>query len=134
MRDAVEFRYSGPVTGQARPRFSRATGRPYERREMREYKSAIAGAWSAACGGPPLEGPVAVEVHAYRPLPEGRPARAAGEPWTCRPDADNVAKAVLDALNGLAWRDDSQVVSLAVRKHDRERGQAEGLLVRVGRP
>lgn len=33
-----------------------------------------------------------------------------------RPDLDNVAKAVLDALNGLAYQDDSQIVSLTVSK------------------
>ena len=30
-----------------------------------------------------------------------------------RPDLDNVIKAVMDALNGLAWRDDSQVIGYA---------------------
>ena len=29
---------------------------------------------------------------------------------------DNVAKAVLDAINGVAWHDDSQVAELIVRK------------------
>ncbi len=35
---------------------------------------------------------------------------------TMRPDADNIAKAVLDALNELAYEDDAQVVSLIVWK------------------
>lgn len=34
-----------------------------------------------------------------------------------RRDADNVGKAVLDALNGIAWKDDSQVEMLAVWRH-----------------
>ena len=37
-------------------------------------------------------------------------------PKTTRPDVDNYAKCVLDALNGLAYRDDSQVVDLHVVK------------------
>ncbi len=38
-----------------------------------------------------------------------------------RPDLDNLAKAVLDAGNGLIWRDDSQVTTLATSKrwHDK---------------
>ena len=36
---------------------------------------------------------------------------------TKKPDCDNIAKIVLDALNGIAYYDDSQVVSLVVRKH-----------------
>lgn len=31
-------------------------------------------------------------------------------------DADNIGKAVLDALNGIAWADDDQVTDLRVRK------------------
>lgn len=35
---------------------------------------------------------------------------------TKKPDTDNLAKICLDALNGLAYKDDSQVVSLAISK------------------
>ncbi|WP_181435906.1 RusA family crossover junction endodeoxyribonuclease [Curtobacterium sp. MCSS17_006] len=34
-----------------------------------------------------------------------------------RVDCDNLAKVPLDALNGLAWADDSQIVSLIISKH-----------------
>ena len=33
-----------------------------------------------------------------------------------KPDADNIAKIILDALNGLAYKDDSQVSLLLVQK------------------
>lgn len=33
-----------------------------------------------------------------------------------KPDTDNIAKIILDSLNGLAYKDDSQVVDLNVRK------------------
>ena len=33
-----------------------------------------------------------------------------------KPDVDNVAKIILDALNGIAYRDDKQVVELYVKK------------------
>lgn len=33
-----------------------------------------------------------------------------------RPDIDNLEKAVLDALNGVAWRDDTQVACVAKEK------------------
>ena len=35
---------------------------------------------------------------------------------TVKPDLDNIAKIVADALNGLAYRDDSCIVDLVVRK------------------
>ena len=34
-----------------------------------------------------------------------------------KPDLDNIAKIVLDSLNGLAYKDDRQVVSLKIEKH-----------------
>ena len=35
---------------------------------------------------------------------------------TVKPDLDNLTKAVLDALNDVAWYDDSQIVQLNVSK------------------
>lgn len=42
---------------------------------------------------------------------------------TKKPDADNIAKLVLDALNGIAFDDDSQVTELIVRKHYESEGK-----------
>lgn len=67
-------------------------------------------------------GPVRVTIRASLPLPKSRPKRVESEPCTVKPDIDNVAKAVLDALNGIAYEDDSQVVDLRVTKEDRTRG------------
>ena len=36
--------------------------------------------------------------------------------YTKKPDADNIAKAILDSLNGLVYKDDSQVSALLVLK------------------
>lgn len=43
-----------------------------------------------------------------RPMPQ--------VPHTKRPDGDNLAKAVLDSLLGLAWVDDAQVYDLTIKK------------------
>ena len=66
-------------------------------------------------GTKPREGEVWLEVHVRRPAKRG--------------DLDNSLKVLLDALKGIAFVDDSQVVELhAYRMDDRE---APGVTVRV---
>lgn len=66
--------------------------------------------------------PVAVSIEAYFKIPKSTPKKKAEDMknWlilpTKKPDADNIAKVICDALNGVAWHDDSQVVSLEVNK------------------
>lgn len=50
---------------------------------------------------------------------------------TARPDIDNLVKAVTDALNGILWKDDSQIVSLSAEKRYGESGRIT-LLVAKG--
>ena len=42
-----------------------------------------------------------------------------------KPDIDNIAKAVLDALNSVAYRDDTQIVELQIRKQYSEKPRLE---------
>lgn len=52
----------------------------------------------------------------FYPTPDPQTLRAR-TPHIKRPDADNVAKAILDALNGHAYNDDSAIALLMVRKY-----------------
>lgn len=51
-----------------------------------------------------------------------------GAGYTHKPDSDNIAKIVLDALNGLAYKDDSQITALLVFK---EYGEQAKVIVEV---
>lgn len=42
-----------------------------------------------------------------------------------KPDLDNLLKAILDALNGLAWYDDAQIVSITMDKEYSEEPHIE---------
>ncbi len=44
---------------------------------------------------------------------------------TKKPDADNIAKAILDSLNGYAYKDDSQITALEVLKNYAEENKIE---------
>ena len=65
--------------------------------------------------------PLRATVTAFFTVPKSTSKKKAaaldGTPHTKRPDADNLAKAILDALNVHAYNDDSAVSSLTVRKY-----------------
>ena len=109
----------GPLHGKGRPRF--AGGHAYTPEATRRYEGEIQAAWLLA-GGKKLEGPVALEIVAHQALPKRaskamRKAAENGAIWPIRkPDIDNVIKLAMDALNGLAYHDDTQVVMLDARK------------------
>lgn len=124
----VTFTYIGKVRGQGRPRFGR--GHTYEKKEDTAYKSALRRAYMEQCAAHFHDNPISVTVDVMRALPKSKQGRSmlarllaafgiCGEPDTYKPDADNLAKAVLDALNCVAYADDSQVVILTVRKYPR---------------
>jgi Holliday junction resolvase RusA-like endonuclease len=65
--------------------------------------------------------PVAVAITFRFPRPKGHYGvrgllPSAPAQMTGRPDIDKLVRAVLDALTGIVWRDDAQVVVLDVRK------------------
>jgi Holliday junction resolvase RusA-like endonuclease len=79
-----------------------------------------------------LQGPLCVKIRAFMQTPQAiakhkskGPAAEMGDlrPLT-KPDVDNFAK-VIDALNGIVWRDDSQVVELTVSKFYSSRPRLE---------
>lgn len=87
------------------------------------YEGLIALAGEKAMDGrEPLLGPLAITVFANFQLPK-KPSKArlakaaAGQDYhTARPDGDNVLKAAGDGLNGIVWRDDSQIASAQIVK------------------
>lgn len=126
------------AAGKQRHRLDRRNARMYTPTETLRAERAIATACREAmaeAGIQPLpfgpHEPVILNVDAYRPLPESRPKRVRSEPDTYKPDGDNEGKLVMDALNGLVWADDAQVVDLHVVKHPRVRGQAERMDISI---
>ena len=121
----IEFTVPGAPAGKGRPRVARFAGRSrlYTPAATVAYENRVAHAGMQAMAGRPLlDGPVDVTLLIDCPVPASwskrKQAQAlAGEIRpTTKPDVDNVLKAVADGLNGVVWRDDVQVVSVAMRK------------------
>ena len=111
-----------------RPRVTRFG--TYNKREYTDYKEAIRLAWVAKHKGPPVDGPVAMQVEFLFSKPKSWSKKKKEEAkWhTSKPDIDNLLKSVKDALNGVAYKDDSQVCMVNMRK---SRAERDCLIVRV---
>jgi Holliday junction resolvase RusA-like endonuclease len=115
----VTFTVPGVPIAQPRQRYTR-TGINYtpSQHPVQQWKARVVFAWHDL-HQEPLAGPVRLEVYFEMP----RPKKYLAKKWlgvllwhVKRPDADNLIKAIKDALNGLAWHDDSQVCQLYVEK------------------
>jgi Holliday junction resolvase RusA-like endonuclease len=133
--NTITFTVPGTPKGQPRPRFARvgAFVRTYETKDASSNKQNIA-AWALSAGVKPAAGPVTVTISAYLPRPQ-RLCRKKDSPdplpATCKPDWDNIGKAVCDALNGVAYADDSQVVIGHVRKYYHAVGEVPCMVITI---
>lgn len=112
----IEFMIPGKPRGKGRPRFSR-TGHAYTDEDTREYEKLV----KMMCPKEEIfTQPVSVTVTAVMPVPKKTPEAHREQllygPYPHKPDCDNVAKIILDALNGVLWQDDAIVCQLKVLK------------------
>ena len=117
------FEVPGEPRGKGRPRFTK-DGHAYTDSETRAYEKKIVAYYRQTFGGFrwPDDAFVSVEVTAHYPIPKSATKSALSAMQDGRllpsrkPDIDNVLKIVLDALNGVAYKDDSRVVRVSASK------------------
>ena len=100
---------------KGRPRYTRQ-GRCYTPKKTLEAEQVVKLFVAAQVGNCQLEGPLALELLSIFPIPASwskkkKSAAVKGDikPEN-KPDFDNVLKLYCDALNGLLWQDDKQIV------------------------
>lgn len=109
---SIKFTVYGKPQGKARPRFTRQ-GRVYTPTNTVDYETQIRQAYVAA--GVQLisdTAPILICITAEFKKAKSNKMQAP----TLKPDTDNIAKIVCDALNGIAYHDDKQITSLTVDK------------------
>lgn len=118
----VNFIIPGKPRGKERPRFDSRYNRTYTPKKTKEYEELVRWCYRVRCKGVNLEGEITANITAYYPIPvnankAAKEAMASGKLRPVgKPDADNIIKAVLDALNGLAYKDDAAIVSVTANK------------------
>lgn len=119
----VKFTVDGKVRGKSRPRYSAKTRRMYTPSATSDYETDIQLAYirsikrnngiNTEFGKSGVE--MQIDMWIYGKTTD-----------TPKPDIDNVIKIVCDALNGVAYDDDKQILKLiaykhTVRNHDEEK-------------
>lgn len=119
------FEVPGEPRGKGRPRFNRNTGVAYTPEETRSYEKKIANCYRQQLKDYRFgdDEYIAIEVTAFYPIPKSATKKSLalideGKILPKKkPDIDNVLKVVLDAINGYAYKDDSQVVAVSGSKY-----------------
>ena len=123
----AQFTVLGEPRGKGRPRFSKVGPyvRPHTPEDTASYENLIQVEFRRQCGDVFWEAktPVKIIIIALYGVPASTSKKKRAEMLdrivrpTKKPDADNLVKVVMDALNHVAWYDDAQVVDIDVRKY-----------------
>ena len=111
----ADFVIHAAPTGKARPRVTRFG--TYTPKKTKQYEDLVQAEFISQCLGVNFgDSPLVIYVKAIYPIPKSASKAKhmrmiSGEIRPkVKPDFDNVCKAVCDALNGLAYNDDAQIV------------------------
>lgn len=123
---SVDFTIQGAPAGKKRPKFTTVNGytRTYTPADTMHNERLVRAcyAWDYHGFKFPPKIPLYVKLTCYYPIPKSTSKKKAAQMEAgeiipvVKPDLDNVAKLILDALNGLAWEDDNQIARLEISK------------------
>lgn len=117
----MKFEIPGEPTGKARPRVTRWGAHNTEKTVL--YENLVKMCYQEQCGTY-TEKPVYAIVSVYYGIPKSTPKKNIehmlnGKIRPCKkPDIDNICKIIFDALNGVAYKDDTQIFEVhAVKQY-----------------
>ena len=121
----ISFTVEGTAVPKQRPRISGRRAytpkrtKDYEERVLEAFRSSYSGFYPAFGKDVPVR--ICISVIQEIPKSWSKKKRAQAEngeivPLSRNGDVDNIAKSILDALNGFAYEDDCQVTTLIVTK------------------
>ena len=132
-KGCVHINLEGKLIGKGRPRFTKS-GHTYTPERTRAAEASLA--WEAQQimrerGLKPFKRPIKLVISLFVSFPKSWSKRAIAEAspfYTGKPDADNQVKLIGDALNGVVWEDDSQIVAIDFM---RSRGPSDKIFIRA---
>lgn len=114
----MKFIVYGKPTGKGRPRLSRWG--VYTPNKTVAYENLVKFSYLQATDDKLVNCAIKIEIWAYFEPPRSTSKKKynelIGKAYAKKPDIDNIGKAILDALNGIAYEDDNQIAELVVHK------------------
>lgn len=112
----MKYSFSIPLKPKAKDRPRHRGNVSYTPKATRDYEEQVRYYYDRDVGNPPTDKPVMLTLCFNFAQPKGGSVRNKRTvigtcPYSSRPDLDNVEKAIQDALNGVAFKDDSQIVA-----------------------
>lgn len=137
----IVFTVEGKPQGKARARtfYNKRLGRMQSitPEQTKSYEDLIRWSYTAAGGKYLGETTLQVDIRAYYPIPKAFSKAKTNDAVTqklrptTKPDCDNIIKVVLDALNGVAYYDDKQVICVSCNKYYGETGYLKVTITEV---
>lgn len=135
----IKFTVIGEPHGKGRPRFIPKTGRAITPKDTVNYEALVKLEYAIQCKEHkfPDDAQLDMRIMAYYGIPKSqtkknkelmkkkllRPIK--------KPDMDNVIKIIADSLNGIAYRDDTQIVDCQIRKFYSDRPRVEVMIRQI---
>jgi Holliday junction resolvase RusA-like endonuclease len=117
------FEVEGRVVGKERPRVNMNTGIVYTPNKTKDYELLVQQSFRLKYPrAEEIKGRVGIDIIAYIKIPKNTSKKKtelmlANEiSPTQKPDIDNIAKSLLDAMNKLVFHDDNEVSKISVEK------------------
>lgn len=117
----IKFEVPGNPVAKARARVTKHG--TYTPKKTRDCEDLVKYSYMSAYSHEPIKCPIRVDVMFFMQIPKSDTKKAREDKLaglklpTVRPDIDNLTKSITDALNGLAYVDDNQIVELHCYKH-----------------
>lgn len=124
LRKTIKFEILITPKPQRRDRIGTIAGHghSYKHTEQAKYEGKVAALIAQYRPEHPIEGAIKLHVACYLPIPKSKPKK-----WkqsaldgeikpTGKPDCTNLAKNIEDIMNGVFYRDDSQITELTIKK------------------
>ena len=121
----MKFIIKGKPQGKARPRFRRIGSyvSTYTTKQTQDYENLVKNSLLEQNVDEirlNYQGKVNVSIWAYfkpiKSISKKKYLSLLGTEYLKKPDCDNISKIILDSLNGIAYKDDSQIYKLNVEK------------------